>query len=96
MSDIVISGYHGFANSGDEALLYAILTTLRKTKPDLDVTVLSKIPEETSREYGVKSVYRYNFLKIKKKSDNQGCFFLVVEVCFRMLQAVSRFCTILQ
>ncbi len=67
MSDIVISGYHGFANSGDEALLYAILTTLRKANPDLDVTVLSKIPEETSMEYGVKSVYRYNFGKIKKE-----------------------------
>ena len=70
MSDIVISGYHGFANSGDEALLYAILNTLRKAKPDLDVTVLSKIPEETSIEYGVKSIYRYNFGKIKKEMKN--------------------------
>ena len=33
MSDIVISGYHGFANSGDEALLFAILKTLRKKNP---------------------------------------------------------------
>lgn len=67
MSDIVISGYHGFANSGDEALLYAILTTLRKAKPDLDVTVLSKVPEETAIEYGVNSIYRYNFGKIRKE-----------------------------
>ncbi len=66
MSDIIISGYHGFANSGDEALLYAILNTLRKQKPDIDVTVLSKIPEETSAEYNVKSIYRYNYFKIKK------------------------------
>lgn len=67
MSDIIISGYHGFANSGDEALLYAILNTLRKKNKDLDVTVLSKIPEETAIEYGVKSVYRYKFSKIKKE-----------------------------
>ena len=40
MSDIIISGYHGFANSGDEALLYAILMALRKKRPDIDVTVL--------------------------------------------------------
>ena len=66
MSDIIISGYHGFANSGDEALLYAILNTLRKQKPDIDVTVLSKVPEETAAEYNVKSIYRYNFFKIKK------------------------------
>ncbi len=66
MSDIIISGYHGFANSGDEALLYAILNTLRKQRPNIDVTVLSKVPEETSGEYGVKSIYRYNYCKIKK------------------------------
>ncbi len=67
MADIVISGYHGFANSGDEALLFAILSTLREKKPDLDVTVLSKTPEETSRVYGVKSVNRYNIFKIIKE-----------------------------
>ncbi len=70
MADIVISGYHGFKNSGDEALLYAILNTLRKKKPDLDVTVLSKIPEETARVYKVKSINRYNYFKIKKELKN--------------------------
>lgn len=64
MADIVISGYHGFKNSGDEALLFAILNTLRKKMPDIDVTVLSKVPEETSAVYGVNSVSRYNFFKI--------------------------------
>ena len=67
MSDIVISGYHGFANSGDEALLWAILNTLKQKSPDISVTVLSKTPEETARDYGVKSVNRYNFFKIKKE-----------------------------
>ncbi len=67
MADIVISGYHGFANSGDEALLFAILNTLRSKKPDLDVTVLSKTPESTAIVYGVKSIYRYNLFKIIKE-----------------------------
>ncbi len=67
MSDIVISGYHGFANSGDEALLWAILNTLKQKSPDISVTVLSKTPEETARDYGVKSVNRYNFFKIRKE-----------------------------
>lgn len=67
MADVVISGYHGFANSGDEALLFAILKTLRKKRQNLDVTVLSKTPEETARVYGVKSISRYNFLKIRKE-----------------------------
>ena len=67
MSDIIISGYHGFRNSGDEALLFAILSTLRKKKPDISFTVLSKIPSETARVYGVKSVNRYNFFKVRKE-----------------------------
>ncbi len=67
MSDIVISGYHGFANSGDEALLFAILSTLRSKKSDLDVTVLSKTPRETENVYRVKSIYRYNPFKIIKE-----------------------------
>ena len=67
MSDILISGYHGFANSGDEALLFAILNTLRKKKPELDFTVLSKKPEETSAVYNVNSINRYNFFKIRKE-----------------------------
>lgn len=67
MSDIIISGYHGFANSGDEALLFAILNTLRKEKPSLKFTVLSKKPEETAEIYNVNSINRYNFFKIKKE-----------------------------
>ncbi len=64
MADILISGYHGFANSGDEALLFAILNTLRSKKADLNVTVLSKTPRETENVYRVKSIYRYNIFKI--------------------------------
>ena len=67
MADIIISGYHGFANSGDEALLFAILNTLRKKRPDLDFTVLSKTPEETAEIYNVKSINRYNFFKIRRE-----------------------------
>lgn len=67
MADILISGYHGFANSGDEALLFAILNTLRKKRPELDFTVLSNKPDETSEVYNVNSISRYNFFKIRKE-----------------------------
>ena len=84
MSDVIISGYHGFANSGDEALLYAILSTLRKQKPDIDVTVLSKVPEETAAEYGVDSIYRYNFCKIKKAQTYQAFrLFHIIQIDLR-------------
>lgn len=52
MSDIVISGYHGFANSGDEALLWAILNTLKQKSPDISVTVFPKRPRKPARDYG--------------------------------------------
>ncbi len=67
MADIVISGYHGFRNSGDEALLFAILNTLRKKNPALTFTVLSKTPEETARAYGVHAVSRYDFFAVRRE-----------------------------
>ncbi len=70
MADILISGYHGFRNSGDEALLFAILDTLRKKRPALSVTVLSKTPQETAAQYGVRSISRYSFGAIRKEMKN--------------------------
>ena len=58
MSDIVICGYYGFKNSGDDALLLSIIQQLKKHKNDIDITVLSKNPEETERVYGVGAVKR--------------------------------------
>lgn len=56
---IVISGYYGFDNLGDEAVLYSMLLTLRKIIPDLDITVLSNNPAATTRDYGVRAVDRW-------------------------------------
>jgi len=58
MSDIVISGYFGFGNAGDEALLAATLDALREAKPQLDITVLSADPAATRMAHGVASVQR--------------------------------------
>lgn len=62
----VISGYYGFDNSGDEAMLASILKELREKKEDIRVMVLSKKPAETTKRYGVDSIARANpFLLIK-------------------------------
>lgn len=59
---IVISGYYGFKNSGDEAVLKSILTALEQEGQaagvDINPVVLSIDPEWTSAAYGVKSVHR--------------------------------------
>lgn len=60
MPKVVISGYYGFHNSGDEAILYAMLMALRDTVPDLEAIVLSKDPAYTAREFGVRAIPRDN------------------------------------
>lgn len=60
MSDVVISGYYGFRNNGDDALLLSIINDLRAQKPDIDIVVLSKNPAETQRIYNVRAVSRQN------------------------------------
>ena len=60
MGKIVISGYYGFGNMGDEALLAGIIKSLKRINSGLAITVLSANPEETARLYGVNAIGRYN------------------------------------
>ena len=66
MSDILILGYYGFKNSGDDALLLSMLQQLRKLDGSLKITVLSKNPKETSQIYNVKAVKRDNPFSLLK------------------------------
>ncbi|WP_411552422.1 polysaccharide pyruvyl transferase CsaB [Paenibacillus lautus] len=73
---IVISGYYGFKNSGDEAVLKSILTALEQEGQaagvDINPVVLSIDPESTSATYGVKSVHRMKLGEVRqaiKESD---------------------------
>lgn len=66
MPEVVISGYYGFHNSGDEAMLHAMLLALKEAVPGLEATVLSKDPAYTAREFGVRSVARDNPLLVFK------------------------------
>jgi len=60
MPEIVLSGYYGFGNAGDEAVLFSIIKALKKIDPEVDITVLSHKPEETAEQYGVGAVNRWN------------------------------------
>ena len=59
MSKIVISGYYGFANAGDEAMLTAIVKSLRKAEESVDLTVISGNPHNTSTKHSVNSIHRF-------------------------------------
>src|SRR3989339_1324471 len=64
MSEIVISGYYGYNNVGDELILKSIVNDLKTLNPDITITVLSVKPKETSRKFNVKSINRYNICSI--------------------------------
>jgi polysaccharide pyruvyl transferase CsaB len=57
---IIISGYYGFGNTGDEAILTALLLLLKRAR-SAQVTVISARPERTAREHGVHSISRLDF-----------------------------------
>ena len=64
--DFVISGYYGFNNSGDDALLMAMINDIKENDENARIVVLSKNPKETRKLYGVDSINRFNLPKIKK------------------------------
>lgn len=64
MSKIVISGYYGFGNAGDEAMLAAIITAIRKEDPQAGITVISGNPKETSAKHQVEAVGTFAALPI--------------------------------
>lgn len=63
---IVLSGYYGFDNIGDEAVLYSIISVLRKELGQVQITVLSNNPEKTKALYGVESINRWKLKEIAK------------------------------
>ncbi len=55
---ILVSGYYGFGNLGDEALLEIIVAQLRTRFPLAEIDVLSAQPEETAHRLGVAATQR--------------------------------------
>jgi polysaccharide pyruvyl transferase CsaB len=53
---ILISGYYGYANPGDEAILTVLLSELRRNIPDAAVSVISGAPERTAADHGVNAI----------------------------------------
>ncbi len=71
----VISGFYGLHNTGDEAILQAIVDNLRKAYDNTEITVLSLSPEQTAKTHNVRSFYRgwrrdnWNKVKEIKSAD---------------------------
>ena len=66
-SDVVISGYYGFGNSGDDSILYAIVRELKSMNPSIRIVTLSNTPKATEEMYGVDAVHRFNVFSVIRR-----------------------------
>lgn len=74
MKKILLSGYFGFNNLGDEAILASMVEMIRDLDEDHKITVLSDNPEQTEVKYDTESIYRYDIFKIASKMKNSDIF----------------------
>jgi polysaccharide pyruvyl transferase CsaB len=65
----LLSGYYGFGNLGDEALLQVIVEQLRARWPACAVDVLSGDPAATARAYGVEATPRMDLARVRSAID---------------------------
>ncbi len=64
MNKVVISGFYGFHNIGDEAILLTLTRKLKRINPNIKITVLSNNPEETMSKFDVEAVNRSDVFKV--------------------------------
>lgn len=62
--DVMISGYYGFHNSGDDSILKAMVDSISAMRPELRILALSNDPAETKAVYGIDAIHRFHFPQI--------------------------------
>jgi len=72
--DAIISGYYGYRNIGDDALLMSIINDLKRYKPDIRLMILSKDPAVTSKDFDIASISRFSMLRIFRAMKNARAF----------------------
>ncbi len=74
MMKVLISGYYGFGNVGDDSVLQAIVQGLRDYDPKINITALSRSPKLTRELEGVNSIDRYAWGRIFLKMLRTNVF----------------------
>lgn len=70
---LLLAGYFGFDNSGDDAILKAMVENLKREN-DLELTALSKDPEKTSKAYEIKAVNRFSLKEVGREMKETDIF----------------------
>ncbi len=65
MARVLLSGYYGFGNLGDEALLEVIVDRMRRRFPAVELDVLSATPAATARLHRVEATPRWDWRAIR-------------------------------
>jgi len=61
---ILVAGYYGFDNGGDELILFSLLNEFKRFNNKIEITILSRNPSKTGRNYKVKAINRWNSLRV--------------------------------
>lgn len=63
---VIVSGYYGYDNMGDEAILETIVGELKELCPANEIVVLSNNSQQTKSIYNVESINRFDFVQLAK------------------------------
>ncbi|AKL96759.1 polysaccharide pyruvyl transferase [Clostridium aceticum] len=66
MKNIFLFGYYGFHNTGDEAILEAIIREIKEVLPQAKLTALSYNAKDTMQKHKIHAVSRNSFKEITK------------------------------
>jgi polysaccharide pyruvyl transferase CsaB len=73
---LVIAGYYGFGNWGDEAALAVLIRYLREALPHARIVVLSHDPAQTARLHGTEAINRWNLFEVHRALARASGFLL--------------------
>lgn len=71
---ILICGAYGKGNSGDDAILQAIVRELRQRDPDLPLYATSRSPAMTAVEASVGAIYTFHPWKVRKRMKRTALY----------------------
>lgn len=71
---ILLSGYFGFDNVGDEAILHAMVKGIKNEIPEAELVALSANPEFTARKNGIRAIDRMSIFSLFKELKDADLF----------------------
>lgn len=71
---ILLSGYYGFANAGDEAVLAALVQILQGGLPGIEIVALSADPEQTEAAHGIRAIDRWDKAALRRELQDAALF----------------------